>query len=412
MIRRSLQIVACIAIIWSVTACGVVDDEPITAQQSLVIVHPQEESGAAYLFAANKYLDRVYRVDLNTLAIAEIKVGNEPKSITASPDGELVAVANQGSKTITVIRSSSLVKQTIETGFAPADLRFSPDGNWLAVANLENETVNLIDSHSGEIWEVWVGGGPTSLAFDPTSAYVAVACYYENGIKIVSVAEKSVVYDWTGYSELQRPQVVTFSPTADPRTGTLLVVGLHEDPYIENAESYADSIVVLTLESGWYENSEEYVPDLDVVRAGPNPRGFLWNEAGDTLVAINHTFEDWDSSYNIDTVSMLSVAGGQVEEERRFAVGSDPIAAALSPVEDVVAVANHDDASVSVLDLVDYSSRDFSTAVRPFAVAFTESGHKVVVVHDSALMPLSVIDLRDGSSKVVYESLSMNDWIE
>ena len=411
MTQRHWPIGVLIVLAFAVLGCGLAPDKPITSPHAVVVVKPQEGGGVSYLFAANKYLGKVYRVNLYTLAIDEITVGRKPENIAASPDGYLVAVANNADKSITVIRAATLAKKTVVTGRRPSDIGFSPDGNWLGVANSENETVSLIDAHSGKLWNnIWVGGGPAALAFDPTSRFMAVACYDEDAVKIVSVQEKKVVTAWSNSQVINRPQAVIFSNGAI-RGETLLFVGCHEDPYVENGGSYAESIAVLHLSPTWADDPEEYTPQMQIIRAGPNPRGFLWNHAGDKLLAINHVFEDWDSNYNVDTLSLIDVSGA-IAEEQRFVTGHNPVAAALAPEEDVVAVANKGGASITIVDLTDNSSFDVSTIARPFAVAFTPSGHKVIVVHDSALMPLSVVDLASGSSRVVYDSLSMNDWIE
>lgn len=391
--------------------CGF-EDEPIPSPHAIAIVTPQSSDQTPYLFASNRFLHKVYRINLETLDVDEISVGKKPRNIAASPDGSLVAVANERGKSITVIDSITLAKTTVQTGYCPRDVQFSPDGNWIGVANLEGETVSLINAHSGNMWNIWVGGGPNSVAFDPTSRFLAAACYNEDAVKIINVETKKYYYNWMDQGAITRPQAVTFSKQYDDGS-YLLFVGCHEDPYEYHHESYADSIVVLHWQGDWYEN-ESYQPTTTVVRAGPNPRGFLWNYERDRLFAVNHVFGESEYGYTIDTVSVLKVEYNRepnVREDFRFVTEENPVAATITP-SGMLAVANKNGGSISLLDTNTYSSRNYGTLAKPYALAFNPSGNKVIVVHETPLMPLSVVNLQTGKVKVVFDSLSMGRWIE
>jgi DNA-binding beta-propeller fold protein YncE len=225
----------------------------------------------------------------------------------------------------------------------------------------------------------------------------------------------------------------------DTPASRTLFVGLQDQDSFYDTDSYEYSIVTIQFTDEVYNDPLDFPSVVDVVRAGPNPRGFLWNHAGDRLLALNHFYIDYNLSETVDTVSVLQPvedsetaaqhwrpAGdkrpplpllapaparwwmwlwpSKWREVVRYLVGDDPVAATLAPEADFVAIANRGSDSVSFIDLTTGGQRTFDTEARPGAVAFTND-HKVV-------MPVSVIDLQTGESKTVYKSLSMDEWIE
>jgi len=412
--RRTVFAFCLFFLFFGIVGCGL-EDEPIPSPHAVVLINPSNSSGEQYLFASNRFLDRVYRINTRSLNVDEIKVGAKPRNITANPDGTLVAVANEAGKSISIIATESLQTWKVSTGYEPRDIRFSPDGAWLAVANYKNETVSLIHMDNKTLQsQIWVGGGPVSLDFDPTSAYVAVVCYNEDAVRVIDVEEKKVIFDWQDDELLDRPQAVVFGHADSPAEG-LLFVGCRRDPDDPEHESYADSIAVFHLTERWYDN-HVFEPEIEIIRSGPNPRGFGWTQDGDKLLAINHVFE-YSDTYDVDTLSVLDIVRGEVDESYRIVVGDNPVALARAPEVDMFAVANKDGGSVTVVDLDEDSgsyqaTASISTEINPYALAFSPDGRKVVVVHETPLMPVSVVDLDTGKSKVVYRSVGYDDWIE
>jgi DNA-binding beta-propeller fold protein YncE len=450
--RAKLLCAAAVALALTLLGCGLPEAQP--SPHAATVVQPLNGEGKLYLFASNRFVDAVYRIDLETLKFKAVKVGDKPRNLAASPDGLQVAVANEGDHSISLIDSVHLDTRTVQTGRKPFDVRYSPDGLWLAVANYDDETVSLIDPATRELWDVWVGGGPSSVAFDDRSEFVAVACFHENAVKLIGVADKLAVASWllddiAGAPVDAHPQTVTFGPagTAHQRT---MFVGMRPDDYDTEAEngydSYADSIAVIPFPPRFSEDPTATPDGVQIVRAGPNPRGFIFNHAGDRLLAINHVYDVFDEHNPNDTISELTYSAGDEEqasgwrdaaakrpvavglavraydwmadltahwfEQRRYAVDRNPVAGALAPDRDLVAVANKDSGTVSLLDLTDAGTVRVSVDDKPFALAFTPSGRWIVVVHETALMPVSVIDVQNGTSKKLYESLSMDRWLE
>jgi YVTN family beta-propeller protein len=123
-------------------------------------------NAAPVAYISNTSSDDVWVVDLTCQSVvAVILVGDDPRGITASPDGSRVFVANRFDNTISVIATATrTVVQTIDLGAStnvtatePYDVVISPDGARLYVAmkngGSENGggTVVFVDLPSGNI---------------------------------------------------------------------------------------------------------------------------------------------------------------------------------------------------------------------------------------------------------------------
>ncbi len=406
-------------------ACGAPDDSPTTSRTTIAVVNthnPGSSGNLSFLFATNHYVNRVYRINLDTLDVDDVKVGKNPRSIAASPDGRFVACANEKSASITVIQTVTLATWSVVVGMKPVELRFSPNGRWLAVANYEYLSVALINTDTGGMSLIYACTGPTSLDFDDNSEILAVACYDSGTIQLIDMNDKTTMYaDSTdGIEVYDRTQVVLFG-----REGTnahdLLFTGFREGPGDESDSASNYSIGVIDLrEDPW---------EPDFVEAAINPRAFFWNHAGDKMISIHHGQDpvvqvndpNYHWSYTYDSggalipgqISVLAVDENRnVEVEDRYIIAGNPVTAAMDSNRDFLAVADKENAKVLFIDLVKKTQRSVSTETRPYALGFNSSGTKVIVVHETALMPVSLIDVASGSSKVIYKSLSMNQWVE
>jgi YVTN family beta-propeller protein len=455
---RSGGVVACLVAV--ALGCGAFQPNAQPMAHTAVLVQPAgENTGPAYLFVSNRFVNAVYRIDLTTQQFTGILVGAGPQNLAASPDGSQVAVCNEADGSVSLIDTAKLHVRTINTGAYPIDVRYSPDGRWLAVANYNDQSVTLIDPGTFETWTVWVGGGPASVSFEARSQFVAVACFGDNDVKLIDVAQQEAVATWdlTAYEpsdETLQPQTISFGPAGSQFAGTMFV-GL-ETTFAESPsspETYAHSIVVVPFPTKFYDDPTIEPTNVQIVRAGPSPSGFLWNREGSAFLAFNHdylseagvddTVSELKWTADDDTVGNLGDAirravpedstiprrdpqdsfayvpfAGLVNlathwfEQRRFVVGRNPAGAALAPNRDYVAVANQDSHSISLLDLTTNGTTLVPVAANPFAVAFSPSGRYVFVVHETPLMPVSLVDTQTGTSWTLYKSLPMYRWIQ
>ncbi|MDB5335614.1 MAG: Phosphoesterase family protein [Planctomycetaceae bacterium] len=127
-------------------------------------------------------------VNLDTGKVtSEILVGRHPSSISATPNGRYVAVANANSDTLSVIEvATDKVVETISTrpqrdlpfGSAPNAHVFSPDGSRLYVSNGTNNAIAVVGfapPSSKLLGLIPTGWYPAGLAIDPqrNALYVA-----------------------------------------------------------------------------------------------------------------------------------------------------------------------------------------------------------------------------------------------
>lgn len=128
-------------------------------EQRLVVVNREADSVS---------IIRVKNANGNDVAnkIAEIGVGEEPRSVAVSPDDRFAFVTNAISGTVSVVnlRQNRVVKE-MNMGTEPRSCALTADGSLLDVANHTEGTVSIIDTGSLTVaGAVRVGGRPFALA--------------------------------------------------------------------------------------------------------------------------------------------------------------------------------------------------------------------------------------------------------
>ncbi len=84
--------------------------------------------------------------------IAEITVGDEPRSVALMPDKTRAYVTNQASATVSVIDMVANQKtQDIPVGVEPYGVAITPDGSRAYVTNSASNTVSVIDTASNTV---------------------------------------------------------------------------------------------------------------------------------------------------------------------------------------------------------------------------------------------------------------------
>lgn len=200
-------------------------------------------------------------VDLETgNVIKEILVGLHPSSISKTPNGRFVVVANANSDTLSVIDiSSHEVLETISTkpnqelpfGSSPNAHVFSPDGKRLYVSNGTNNAVAVFDfapPMSRLAGLIPTGWYPAGLAFDETrnSLYVANlkgigsrdtgwegtrkvkgekifgfnSHDHMGSVSLIPIPDAEELKQYTANVEVNNRQTTAISALAPPRPGT------------------------------------------------------------------------------------------------------------------------------------------------------------------------------------------------
>ena len=175
-----------------------------------------EETGArAYITLVNENAVAVISTSTNTVidtdpeadGVQHIPVGDRPRGIAISPDGQEAYVANAGDNTVSVINTATkTVVATIPVGDEPQGVAFAPDGATAYVTNIEDNTVSVIDTATRtQTTTIAVGRRPQSIAIAVTP----------NGLRayVPNFDDDTVtVIDLTTHTSLPNPLVVGEGP--------------------------------------------------------------------------------------------------------------------------------------------------------------------------------------------------------
>lgn len=157
-------------------------------------------SNRRYVYIASRSTDTLARVDSVTLAVAPIRVGDEPTEVRTVAEGNLAVVLNIGDETLSIVRSTPASDDVTSVDVLPGcnALDLAPDGRW-AVAWYNNRTADagdeigslqeltIVDTDLAEAYAVSVGFTIRSVEFDDESARLFVVT--DSGVNVVDLAE-------------------------------------------------------------------------------------------------------------------------------------------------------------------------------------------------------------------------------
>lgn len=123
-----------------------------------------------------------------------------PFSLTTTPNGHFVYVANSGNNTIGIFRITqtrflSVGVTTENHGTSPYNIALTPNGKFLYVANFGNDTIGIYQRHPGHgaliargTFSEPPGDGPYGLAVGPSGHFLYVADFRANVILVLHIA--------------------------------------------------------------------------------------------------------------------------------------------------------------------------------------------------------------------------------
>lgn len=163
------------------------------------------ETGAkAYVTLVND--DAVAVINTSTNEVDQtIPVGERPRGIAISPDGNEAYVVNAGDDNVSVINTASKkVVATIPVGREPQGVAFAPDGATAYVTNIKDNTVSVIDTATRtQTTTIAVGRSPQSLAVTPDGQRAYVPNFDDDTVTVI---------DLTTHTPLPDPIVVGEGP--------------------------------------------------------------------------------------------------------------------------------------------------------------------------------------------------------
>ncbi|MEK7483363.1 MAG: beta-propeller fold lactonase family protein, partial [Planctomycetota bacterium] len=128
------------------------------SQSGVAQIHPSDQ----VVYVANFEADSMTAVQVRSggldsfLVLAEIPVGNEPRSLSISPTGSTAYVSNGADNTVSVVNLGGgfgpyYVEEDISVGSEPRGTALSPSGRTLYVANFADGTVSVIDTFTNDV---------------------------------------------------------------------------------------------------------------------------------------------------------------------------------------------------------------------------------------------------------------------
>jgi YVTN family beta-propeller protein len=136
--------------------------------------------------------DGIGVVDLERDALlTRFTSGNDPETVDTSPDGRLLAVANEDSAQASLIDADTgALLARIEVGLEPEGVRFTPDGRFLYVTSESNQRIDVIDvAARAVVARIPTGKRPRNVVFTPDGARAFVSCELSGRVDVIDARE-------------------------------------------------------------------------------------------------------------------------------------------------------------------------------------------------------------------------------
>ncbi|HSE83778.1 MAG TPA: hypothetical protein VLB01_04450 [Thermodesulfobacteriota bacterium] len=172
---------------------------------------PLTKTNVFSLIALGITRSRLYVANINTIDVIDISTdkvigtipagGSGPSRIAITPDGTKAYVTNSGRGTVSAIDvSTDKVIKTIKVGSMPVDIEITPDGAKAFVANsglldeLGGDTVSVIRTSDDQvIATIEVGSQPVDIEITPDGTEAYVANFQGSSISIIDVSMDEVI---------------------------------------------------------------------------------------------------------------------------------------------------------------------------------------------------------------------------
>ncbi|MFF0815788.1 beta-propeller fold lactonase family protein [Rhodococcus sp. NPDC003318] len=144
-------------------------------------------------YVANQGSKSVSVLGADNTVVATVPVGTSPTGVAANPAGTRVYVTNSGSRTVSVIdTSTNKVVATISSGIgtSPTAVAVNPAGTRAYVTNSGSNTVSVIDTSTNKVVAtISTGATPNAVAVNPKTN----RAYVTNAGSLLSPASVSVI---------------------------------------------------------------------------------------------------------------------------------------------------------------------------------------------------------------------------
>jgi 6-phosphogluconolactonase (cycloisomerase 2 family) len=320
----------------------------------------------------------IFTVNESTGALAPVTqipasnaaTGTSPYSAMFSPAGGLLATANYGSDTVSVFKvdestgALTPVTQTpasnADTGAAPRSIAFSPDGGLLAVANdnlIGSVSLFTVNGSTGALTPVTqsspsdaeTGSDPDAVTFSPGGGLLATVDFAGCGLgappscKTTGTVSVFAVNDSTGALT-----PVTQNPTSNADAGEF-PEGLSFSPsggLLATTNQLADTVTLSTINPVTGVVAPVTQSSASNAYTGGFPYGAVFSPAGGLLAAPNQV-SNTISLYTVNE-STGTLTPDPQSPASNANTGTSPVSLAFSPSGGLIATANSGANNVSI----------------------------------------------------------------
>jgi YVTN family beta-propeller protein len=241
----------------------------------LVVVNNLDDSVSVFNVAS----------DANT-RVAQIEVGDEPRTVAISPDKQWAYVTNQGSGTVSVINLTTNQKEKdVPVGIEPYGIALTPDGTRGYVANSASNSVSVMEMPSNEVIATIAipGVQPRGVAITNNNGGQGQQFVY-----VTQFLSQPTPSGSPGLDQGSEGKVFVLSTTDDAQIQGVITLSAHETGFAANRTAFG---------GGETEQTFAYPNQLQAIVL-KNGRGYLPNVAASPEGPVR---------FNVDTQAFLSV---------------------------------------------------------------------------------------------------------
>lgn len=296
------------------------------------------DSAGTRLAAVNPDSDSVTLVDLSTLtSLAEVPVGDDPRTLSFTPDGAWLLVANLGAGSVTVVDTAlAQAVAAVPVGSRPYGVVAGSRSAYLSLAG-QPEVVVVDLARRAIAGRVAVAPFPTGLALAADQASLFVTHLYSGTLSVIDTPTLTLRQVLAAEAEANLSQFVALSPDG-ARAYLPQTLSFSGNPSLAYNTAVRPSVHVVNLVSAW--GPAEPRLDLAQIDRPVNlPFAAVVSGDGARLYVVNAGSDD---------VSVIDLASGQALAH--MAAGRNPRGVALAPNGERLFVVNALDGTLDVFD--------------------------------------------------------------
>ena len=176
------------------------------------------------IFVTNEKGDSISVINGSSLDVeATINVGDRPRGIGLSPDGNELYIAVSEENKIKVVDPKSLkILREFEAGSDPETFAVHPNGN-IYISNEDEAKATVFDPKTGkQLAEIRVGLEPEGVAISPDGKRVIITSESTNMLHVIKASENTIENNILVGS---RPRAATFTQSGDIAYATAEISG-------------------------------------------------------------------------------------------------------------------------------------------------------------------------------------------